>query len=27
MKLDFIKTHRQVYFCIAHYLIVKDTKN
>jgi len=27
MRLDFIENHRQKYFCTAHYLIAKDTKN
>jgi len=27
MALDFIETHRQKYFCTAHYLIAKDTEN
>jgi len=27
MTLDFIETHYQKYFCTAHYLIGKDTKN
>jgi len=27
MTLDFIENHRQKYFCTAHYLIAKDTKN
>jgi len=27
MTLDFIEAHRQKYFCTAHYLIAKDTKN
>jgi len=27
MTLDFIKNHRQKYFCTAHYLIAKDAKN
>jgi len=27
MTLDFIKNHRQKYFCTAHYLIAKDTTN
>jgi len=27
MTLDFIENHRQKYFCTAHNLIAKDTKN
>jgi len=27
MTLDFIDNHHQKYFCTAHYLIGKDTKN
>jgi len=27
MTLDFIETHLKKYFCTAHYLIAKDTKN
>jgi len=27
MTLDFIENHRQKYFCAAHYVIAKDTKN
>jgi len=27
MTLDYIETHRQIYFCTAHYLIAKDTTN
>jgi len=27
MTLDFIENHPQKYFCTAHYLIAKDTKN
>jgi len=27
MTLDFIEIHRQKYFCVAHCLIAKDTKN
>jgi len=27
MTLDFIKNHRQKYFCTEHYTIAKDTKN
>jgi len=27
MTFDFIENHHQKYFCTAHYLIAKDTKN
>jgi len=27
MALDFIESHRQKYFCSAHYFIAKDVKN
>jgi len=27
MKFDFIENQKQKYFCTAHYLIAKDTKN